>query len=53
MSKEAETQALIDKGRKAYYRDYRQKPENKEKAKQYRDDFFLKRGLEALHSKGD
>ncbi|MGJ9384307.1 hypothetical protein [Salipaludibacillus sp. CF4.18] len=53
MKKDAEVQALIDKGRKAYYRQYRQKPENKEKARTYRDNFFLKVGLERLNAKGD
>lgn len=49
----AEIQALIDEGRKAYYRQYRQKPENKAKARQYRDNFFLKVGLEQVKDKGD
>ncbi|WP_216831010.1 hypothetical protein [Alkalihalobacterium elongatum] len=53
MKKEVETQALIDKGRKAYYRQYRQKPENQAKARKYRDSFFLKMGLEQLNAKGD
>lgn len=53
VNKDAEIQSLIDEGRKAYYRQYRQKPENKAKAKQYKDNFFLKVGLEQLNEKGD
>ncbi|AIG28425.1 hypothetical protein EGH10_04670 [Brevibacillus laterosporus] len=53
LKKDAEIQALIDKGRKAYYRQYRQKPENKAKAQKYQDNFFLKVGLEQLNIKGD
>lgn len=53
MKKDAEIQALIDEGRKAYYRQYRQKPENKKKAQKYRDNFFLRVGLEQLNTKGD
>jgi hypothetical protein len=53
VDKDAEIQLLINEGRKAYYRQYRQKPENKAKARQYQDDFFLKVGLEQLSAKGD
>lgn len=53
LKKDIEVQALIDEGRKAYYRQYRQKPENKKKARQYRDNFFLKVGLEQLDAKDD
>ncbi|SHS04919.1 Uncharacterised protein [Mycobacteroides abscessus subsp. abscessus] len=53
VNKDIEIQSLIDEGRKAYYRQYRQKPENKAKARQYQDDFFLKVGLEQLSAKGD
>ena len=53
VKKDAEIQVLIDEGRKAYYRQYRQKPENKAKARKYRDNFFLKVGLEQLDAKGD
>jgi len=53
VKKDTEIQSLIDEGRKAYYRQYRQKPENKEKARKYRDNFFLKQGLEQLDAKGD
>ncbi|WP_042461754.1 hypothetical protein [Neobacillus dielmonensis] len=53
VKKDAEIQALIDEGRKAYYRKYRQKPENKAKARQYQDNFFLRVGLEQLNAKGD
>lgn len=53
LKKDAEIQALIDEGRKAYYRQYRQKPENKAKARQYQDNFFLKVGMEQVKSKGD
>jgi hypothetical protein len=53
VKKDAETQLLIDEGRKAYYRQYRQKPENKVKAQEYRDNFFLRVGLEQLNAKGD
>ncbi|MGF6950847.1 hypothetical protein QF028_003352 [Neobacillus sp. B4I6] len=51
--KKDEIASLIDQGRRAYYRRYREKPENKAKARKYRDNFFLKRGLEQLKSKGD
>ncbi|MGF6950968.1 hypothetical protein QF028_003473 [Neobacillus sp. B4I6] len=51
MKKDEEIIALIDQGRRAYYRQYRQKPENKAKARQYQDNFFLKVGLEQLNSK--
>jgi hypothetical protein len=51
--KKDEIQALIDQGRRAYYRRYRQKPENKAKARQYRDNFFLKVGLEQVKAKGE
>lgn len=53
VKKDAEIHELIDVGRKAYYRQYRQKPENKAKARQYQDNFFLKVGLEQLNIKGD
>ncbi|NHC43423.1 hypothetical protein G6549_26515 [Bacillus sp. MM2020_1] len=53
MKKDVETQALIDQGRRVYYRQYRQKPENKAKARNYQDSFFLKVGLEQLKAKGD
>lgn len=53
VNKDTEIQALITEGRKAYYRQYRQKPENKEKARKYRDNFFLRVGLEQLNAKGD
>lgn len=53
VKKDIEIQSLIDEGRKAYYRQYRQKPENKKKARQYRDNFFLRVGLEQLDNKGE
>ena len=53
VNKDTEIQALIDEGRKAYYRQYRQKPENKAKAQEYRDNFFFRIGLEQLNAKGD
>lgn len=53
VNKDAEIQSLIDEGRKAYYRQYRQKPENKAKAQQYRDNFFFRIGLERLNAKGN
>lgn len=53
VKKDAEIQSLIDEGRKAYYRQYRQKPENKKKARQHSDNFFLKVGMEQLDTKGD
>ncbi|MBX9974205.1 hypothetical protein [Cytobacillus firmus] len=52
VKKDEEIKALIDQGRRAYYRRYRQKPENKAKARQYRDNFFLKVGLEKVKAKG-
>ncbi|QIZ07609.1 hypothetical protein HFZ78_13430 [Priestia megaterium] len=53
MKIDAGIQALIVVGLKAYYRQYRLKPENKAKARQYQDNFFLKVGLEQLNIKGD
>jgi hypothetical protein len=53
VKKDAKIQALIDQGRRAYYRRYRQKPENKAKARQHRDNFFLKLGMEQVKAKGD
>lgn len=53
VKKDIEIQSLIDEGRRAYYRKYRQKPENKAKARQYKDNFFLKVGLEQINAKGD
>ncbi|WP_099363772.1 hypothetical protein [Fredinandcohnia onubensis] len=52
VKKDAEIQTLINEGRKAYYRKYRQKPEYKAKARKYRDNFFLKQGLEQINAKG-
>lgn len=53
MKRDEEVKALIDQGRKTYYRQYRKKPENKKKARQYQDNFFLKVGMEQLKGKGD
>lgn len=52
VKKDEEIQALIDQGRRAYYRRYRQKPEYKAKARKYRNNFFLKVGMEQVKSKG-
>jgi hypothetical protein len=51
--KKDEIASLIDQGRRAYYRQYRQKPGNKAKAQKYQDNFFLKVGLEQMNDKGD
>ena len=53
LKKDAEIKALIDQGKRAYYRQYRQKPENKVKAQKYRDNFFLKVGMEQVKAKGE